>query len=74
MGKKKSRGRPRKKAADSKRHLLQVRLEASEKDGFEQAAKMADVPLSEWVRDRLREIAAEELEEYGKTPKFLRKK
>ena len=70
MAKKKQRGRPKKKASESKAHLLQVRLEASEKKGFEQAAKMADIPLSEWVRDRLREIATEELEEHGKTPKF----
>ena len=74
MAKKKQRGRPRKKTADSKSHLLQVRLEASEKDGFEQAAKMADIPLSEWVRDRLRDIATEELEEHGKKPKFLKGK
>ena len=72
MGKKKQRGRPKKKASEAKVHLLQVRLEASEKKGFEQAAKMADIPLSEWVRERLRGIATEELGELGKKPKFLK--
>ena len=73
MGKKQSRGRPKKKEADSKNQLLQVRLEQSEKDGFEAAAKMAGLPLSTWVRMKLRESAVTELEQYGKTPKFLKK-
>ncbi|MBC8350366.1 MAG: hypothetical protein H8E66_00155 [Planctomycetes bacterium] len=73
MGKKKTRGRPKKKVADSKSQLLQVRLEQSEKDGFEAAAKMAGIPLSTWVRERLRIIAVDELERYGKTPKFIKK-
>lgn len=73
MGKKRSRGRPKKKEADSKNQLLQVRLEQSEKDGFAAAAKMAGLPLSTWVRLKLRESAVAELEQFGKTPKFIKK-
>lgn len=73
MGKAKKRGRPVKSKTDSKAHLLQVRLQAAEKDGFEQAAAMAGLGLSTWVRERLRTIARKELSEYGKTPKFLEK-
>ncbi len=72
MGKKK-RGRPKKKPADTKRALVQIRLEQSEKTGFEEAAGMAGLPLSAWMRTRLRTIAKDELAEYGKTPKFIKK-
>jgi len=48
-----------------KADLLQVRLNATEKQAFEDAASLAGLGLSAWVRERLRKVAAKELEESG---------
>jgi hypothetical protein len=73
MATSKKRGRPAKATADARGKLLQVRVQESEKAGFEEAAGLAGLELSAWVRERLRTIAKKELAEYGKTPKFLKK-
>ena len=74
MGKKKiQRGRPKKPESESKTSFLQVRLLKSEHDSFAEAARLVGLPLSSWVRERLRIIARKELQEYGKTVKFLDK-
>lgn len=70
---KKRRGRPKKAASQLKAQLLQIRLEQAEKDGFDEAARLAGLPLSAWVRERLRLVAKKELEGFGKEAKFLRK-
>jgi hypothetical protein len=67
-------GRPPKPAGEAKAHFLQVRLQEGERDAFAEAADMAGVPLSTWVRERLRIVVREELKRYGKTPLFLDKK
>ena len=53
-----------------KEELLQVRLSATEKLAFEEAAELTGLALSAWVRERLRRIAAVELTEAGKTVPF----
>jgi head-tail adaptor len=71
--KKKTRGRPTKHESDTKNRYLQVRVEQSEKESFDTAAELAGIPLSIWVRERLRVIAKKELEQHGQTAKFLKK-
>ncbi len=71
--KKTSRGRPTKPPERVKAQILQVRLEPSEKEGFDAAAELAGLPLSGWVRERLRLAARSELEGYGKPVSFLKK-
>ena len=63
---KKSNGKGRK--AD----MLEIRLEPGEKDAFKDAAKLSGIPLSSWVRERLRRVARIELEEAGHRIAFLR--
>jgi hypothetical protein len=71
---KKPQGRPPKSVEDSKTQYLQVRVTSSEKEGFDQAANLAGVPLSTWVRERLRAIARQELKEFGEVVPFIHKK
>ena len=76
MGKKaakRSAGRPPKAEGESKTHYLQVRLLETEHSGFAEAARLAGIPLSSWVRERLRIVARQELEEYGKSADFIDK-
>ena len=65
MGKKQGAGRPRKPDSESKKEYLEVRVDAAEKAAFQQAAGLAGLPLSAWVRTRLREFAAVELQHRG---------
>jgi hypothetical protein len=72
MGKKK-RGRPPKDADKLRSETLLVRLDTSEKDAFRDAADLAGVPLSTWVRERLRQIAVKELENASRPIPFLKR-
>jgi len=65
------RGAPKKAAATSKGSLVQIRLNESEKAAFVQSAELDGKKLSEWIRDRLRRLAREELEEQGRQVPFL---
>lgn len=69
----KKRGAPPKSAEQRKEALTQIRLLATEKAGFEEAAELSGLSLSAWIRTRLRLIAKKELEAHGKTPDFLKK-
>lgn len=51
---------------------LLVRLESTEKEAFKDAANLAGVPLSTWVRERLRQVAVRELENAALPIAFLR--
>jgi len=53
---------------------LEIRLEPKEKDGFERAAEIAGLPLSSWVRERLRRAARQELEDAGQAIPFMAKR
>jgi hypothetical protein len=54
-----------------KTDTLQIRLDPREKETFEIAAKISGIPLSSWVRERLRHSAIRELESIGKQIPFL---
>ncbi len=58
---KRGRGRPRKETERLRSEALLVRLEDVEKAAFKDAADLAGVPLSSWVRERLRQVASREL-------------
>ena len=51
--------------------LLVIRVQAQEREAFRQAAKIAGVPLSAWVRERLRKASIEESEQAGLRVPFL---
>jgi len=70
--KKAKRGRPPKETGKLRDQPLLVRLESSEKEAFRDAAELAGVPLSTWVRERLRRIAARELQNAARPIAFLR--
>jgi hypothetical protein len=65
------RGRPQGATGKSKGEVMQVRLDAAEKQAFTDAAALDGKDLSEWVRDRLRRLSRQELEEAGKPVAFL---
>jgi hypothetical protein len=50
---------------------LQLRLSDDEKEAFAYAADLAGLSLSAWVRERLRRVAKDELETFGKPVAFL---
>jgi hypothetical protein len=68
------RGRPKKDPARAKGEYLDIRLEAAEKQAFRDAAELAGLDLSAWVRERLRLSARRELEAVGRTVAFLQKR
>ena len=55
----------------AKAQVLQIRLTNREKQGFQAAAKLAGIPLSSWVRERLRLAAIRELENAGQKIPFV---
>lgn len=58
------------KAKKVRTDRLEIRLEPGEKEGFQMAAEAAGVPLSAWIRERLRRIARQELEDLGESIPF----
>lgn len=56
-------GRP--KQAVTRNQSLELRLSETEKRIFAEAANVAGIPVSTWVRERLRRVAVRELEEAG---------
>ena len=64
-------GRPPKSTDKVKGEYLEVRLELAEKEAFRQAAELAGLPLSTWVRERLRRISRKELEDADLRVPFL---
>jgi len=67
------RGAPPKSQEVAKTSLVQLRLNATEKAAFQQAAAIDGKKLSEWIRDRLRGCSREELESHGQSVPFLPK-
>ena len=59
------RVRPPKGSVRIKTECLDIRLEASERQSYQEAAERAGLEISEWVRERLRAAAATELERAG---------
>jgi hypothetical protein len=64
------RGRP--KQETTRGNYLDIRLGLSEKQGLRNASEVAGLPLSAWVRTRLRQAAARELQEAGRLIPFLK--
>lgn len=50
---------------------MQIRLTDAEKRGFQDAADIAGIPLSSWVRERLRLAAIRDLESAGRQIPFI---
>lgn len=65
------RGRPPKSADRRKAEYLDIRLEANEKHAFRDAAELAGLDLSAWVRERLRAAARKELKGAERPVAFL---
>jgi predicted HicB family RNase H-like nuclease len=61
-------------SAKRKVEMLQVRLNTAEKESFENAAELAGIALSAWVRERLRMNAARELEAASRPVAFLNRR
>ena len=66
------RGRPPKEASSLYSEPLLVRLAPMEKEAFRDAAELAGVPLSTWVRERLRRVANQELKQASLPVPFLK--
>lgn len=71
MGKK--RGRPPLSDGKAKADNLEVRVSEAEKQSFQTAADLSGLSLSSWVRERLRKVAKQELEEAGHPVIFLQR-
>ena len=56
----------------SKSEIIKIRVEPQEKDAFQQSAEIAGIPLSNWIRERLRKAARIELEDARRTIPFLK--
>jgi uncharacterized protein (DUF1778 family) len=57
-----------------KTESMEIRVQADEKAAFKQAAEIAGIPLSAWVRERLRRAAVKELEDASMPIAFLQKR
>jgi antitoxin component of RelBE/YafQ-DinJ toxin-antitoxin module len=55
-----------------KTDMLQIRVQPDEKDAFQEVADIAGLPLSAWVRSRLRQCAIRELEDASRPIRFLK--
>lgn len=62
---------PQYTTAMTKAQVLQIRLDEREKHGFQAAADIAGIPLSSWVRERLRLAAIRDLESAGQRIPFI---
>jgi predicted HicB family RNase H-like nuclease len=69
---KRKRGRPPKDEDRLHSKSLIVRLETTEKEAFLDAAEIAGIPLSTWVRERLRQVAISELRAAAQPIAFLK--
>jgi hypothetical protein len=64
-------GRPPKKSDEVRGIRFDMRLDRAEKEAFRDAANLAGLDLSAWVRERLRAVARQELESAGQPVAFL---
>ena len=65
------RGRPKSPKGTTKQDYMELRLDTAEKQAFWDAANLAGMALSVWVRERLRKAARKELEDAEKPVAFL---
>jgi Mobilization protein NikA len=69
---KRGRGRPPKSSAKRRSVNMLVRLEPAEKQIFQEAADLAGLALSTWVRERLRIAVRHDFHSAGKPDPFGR--
>jgi hypothetical protein len=55
----------------AKDERLYIRMSEAEKQGFQAAADLSGIPLSAWVRERLRLAAIRDLESAGQRIPFV---
>jgi uncharacterized protein (DUF1778 family) len=53
---------------------MEIRVTPEEKTAFRDAARVAGIPTSAWVRERLRRAATRELEDAGREIAFLQQR
>ena len=70
----KRQGAPRKSPDIAKSKVFQLRLTETEKEAFRLAAERDGKTLSDWIRDRLRRVSRQELQEHGDEVPFLARK
>ena len=63
-------GRPKKE--NPLDEYIELRLSANEKQAFREAAELSGLALATWVRQKLRHVAARELEKAERPVAFLR--
>lgn len=68
---KKKRGAPTKSPDKARSVLMQFRVTIAEQEAIQMAADLDGKKLSEWIRDRLRRMSREELEQAGRAVPFL---
>ena len=51
---------------------IEIRVQPAEKTAFQDAAELAGISLSSWIRERLRRVATQELESASRPVPFLR--
>lgn len=56
----------------AKTGVVRMRVAEPEKTAFEEAAELAGISLSAWMRERLRLAAIRELENAGRSVPFIR--
>lgn len=56
-----------------KTESMEIRVQSDEKAAFKEAAAISGIPLSAWVRERLRTAAIRELESAGQTAPFVKR-
>ena len=57
----------------TKSEFMKMRLAPEEKQAFQQAAELAGLALSAWIRERLRMVAIRELEGAGYPVPFIQR-
>ena len=57
----------------AKSQFIKIRLTPEEKQAFQQAAELAGIALSAWMRERLRLMAIRELEGAGYSIPFIQR-
>jgi len=56
---------------DKKTVPFNIRVDSTEKAAFVRAAEISGIPISAWVRERLRSAAYRELDNIGEAAPFL---
>lgn len=56
----------------NKSESILIRVEPKEKEAFKKAAELAGLPVSMWIRERLRRITRIELQDAGEKVPFIK--